>query len=235
MKKTLLLGLLILLVAPPLAAQTGLQRAKAALPRETARQFEQTVLAARKRGLPTEPLIDKALEGVAKKVPPSVIMNAVRHKVELMTRADAALRPFGPPTAADVTATADVIQRGVSQDVIKQVRAGKRQGEPVGLSLHTVADLLDRRVPAKVAIDVIASWRERGGRNEELRSIPLEVDKLIRLGASPSSAGRSIAASVRQGRPPSPAGAANKPTSSRGSSAGPGSKPPEPRTREGRH
>ena len=232
MKKNLLLGLLILLVAPPLAAQTGLQRAKAALPRETARQLEQTVVSARKRGLPTEPLVDKALEGVAKGAAPSVIMNAVRQKVDLLGRAHAALRPFGPPTAADVTATADVLQRGVSPEIIKQVRAGKKRSEPVGLSLHTVADLLDRRVPAKVAVDVISSWRERGGRNEELRDIPMEVDKLIRMGATPSSAGRSIATSVRQGRPPSPPGA--KPTSSRGGNSGPG-KPPESRGREGRN
>jgi hypothetical protein len=234
MKKTLLLGLLLLLVATPLAAQSGLQRAKAALPRDAARQLEQTVAAARKRGLPTEPLIDKALEGVAKKVPASVIMNAVRHKVDLLGRADAALRPFGPPTAADVTATADVLQRGLSPDIVKQVRAGRRRGEPVGMSLHTVADLLERRVPPKVAIEVISSWRARGGRNEELRDIPLEVDKLIRMGASPSSAGRSIATSVRSGRPPTPP-AIQPSTSGSNSGPGSGSQPLEPRSRERRN
>lgn len=234
MKTNLLLALLILLAAPPLAAQTGLQRAKAALPRESARQLEQTVAAARKRGLPTEPLVDKALEGIAKGAPPSVIMTAVRQKVDLLGRAHAALRPFGPPTASDVTATADVLQRGVSPEIVKQVRAGRKRGEPVGLSLHTVADLLDRRVPPKVAVDVISSWRERGGRHEELSNIPLEVDKLIRMGATPSSAGRSIATSVRQGRPPSPPGA--KPNSSRErNNSGPGSRPPEPRHREARN
>ena len=232
MKSKLLLGLLILLVASPLAAQTGLQRAKAALPRESARQLEQTVAATRKRGLPTEPLVDKALEGVAKRVPPSVILQAVRHKADLLARADAALRPFGPPTAADVTATADVLQRGLSPEIVKQVRAGRRRGEPVALSLHTVADLVDRRVPAKIAIEVITSWRERGGRSEDLREIPLQVDKLIRMGESPSTAGRNIATSVRQGRPPGPPG--DRPTSARGNS-GPGSEPPEPRNRERRN
>ena len=162
MKSKLLLGLLILLVAPPLAAQTGLQRAKAALPRESARQLEQTVAATRKRGLPTEPLVDKALEGVAKKVPPSVILAAVRHKADLLARADAALRPFGPPTAADVTATADVLQRGLSPEIVKQVRAGRRRGEPVALSLHTVADLVDRRVPAKMADHGACAERTHG-------------------------------------------------------------------------
>lgn len=230
--KLLLLGLLFLLVVPPLAAQTGLQRAKAALPRESARQLELTVAAARKRGLPTEPLVDKALEGVAKKVPPSVILAAVRHKADLLGRADAALRPFGPPTAGDVTATADVLQRGLSPEIVKQVRAGRRRGEPVALSLHTVADLVDRRVPPRIAIEVITSWRERGGRSEDLREIPFQVDKLIRMGESPSDAGRNIATSVRRGRPPSPPG--DRPTGARGNS-GPGSEPSEPRSRERRN
>jgi hypothetical protein len=193
MKKISLLGFAILFATAPLQAQTDLQRAKAALPRAAARELEQTVANARKRGLPTEPLIDKALEGVAKRVPPSVIMTAVRHRVALLARADAALRPFGRPPAADVTSTADALQRGVSVDVVKRVRAGRRKGEPVGIALHTVADLMDRKVPAPVAVDVINSWRKRGGRNEELRELPAEVERLIREGATPSAAGRSVA------------------------------------------
>jgi hypothetical protein len=206
MKRTFLLGMFLLIAAAPLQAQAGLQRAKAALPRDIARALEQTVANARKRGLPTEPLVDKALEGVAKRVPPSVVLNAVRQKADLLARADAALRPFGPPTAADVTSTADVLQRGLPVDVVKKVRAGRRKGEPVGLSLHTVADLIDRKVPPAVALDVIDSWRQRGAHNDQLRELPAEVEKLIRMGVSPSAAGRSVAEAARQGRSPAPPG-----------------------------
>jgi hypothetical protein len=202
MNKTSLFSLLLLLAAAPLQAQTGLQRAKAQLPRDAARMLEQTVNDARKKGLPTEPLIDKALEGSAKGVPPAVILNAVRQKVDLLARADAALRPFGKPAAADVTATADALQRGVSTDVVKRVRAGRRNGEPVGMALHTVADLLDRKVPVNVAMEVIASWRERGGKNEELREIPAAVERLIRQGKSPTAAGRSVAQPTTRPSPP---------------------------------
>lgn len=206
MNRIKLLGLLFLLVAAPAQAQTGLQRAKAALPRDAARELEQTVAAARKRGLPSEPLVDKALEGAAKRVPPANIISAVRQKLDLLSRADAALRPFGPPSAADVTATADVLQRGVSVDVIKKARAGQRKGEPIGLALHTVADLVDRGVPANVALEVLSSWRERGGQSEQLRRFPAEVERLIRSGASPSEAGRSVADAERRGRAVGPPG-----------------------------
>src|SRR5688572_18943059 len=107
MNKRSLFSLLFLLAAAPLQAQTGLQRAKAQLPRDAARMLEQTVNDARKKGLPTEPLIDKALEGTAKRVPPGMILNAVRQKADMLSRAHAALRPFGKPAPADVTATAD--------------------------------------------------------------------------------------------------------------------------------
>jgi hypothetical protein len=216
MKRITLLGMLLVFATAPLQAQTSLQRAKAALPRDAARALEQTVVNARKRGLPTEPLVDKALEGVAKRMPPATIVNAVRQKVDLLARADAALRPYGPPTAADVTSTADVLQRGLPVDVVKKVRAGRRKGEPVGLSLHTVADLMDRRVPAPVAVEVINSWRQRGGQNERLRELPAEVEKLIRMGASPSAAGRSVAEAAREGRPPTrPGKPGDRPTSRR--------------------
>jgi hypothetical protein len=227
MKTITLLGLLFLLATAPVQAQTGLQRAKAALPRDAARAFEQTVVGARKRGLPTEPLVDKALEGVAKRVPPSVILAAVRQKADLLARADAALRPFGPPTAADVTSTADVLQRGLSVDLIRKVRAGRGKGEPIGLSLHTVADLIERKVPASVALEVIHSWRERGGQSERLRELPAEVEKLIRMGVSPSAAGRSVAEAARQGRPPTrPGKPGNPPTSRREQRGGSPAEPP---------
>jgi hypothetical protein len=210
MNKSSLFGLLFLLAAAPVQAQTGLQRAKAQLPRDAARTLEQTVLAARKKGLPTEPLIDKALEGSAKGVPPAVVINAVRQKADMLARADAALRPFGKPTATDVTATADALQRGISVELVKRVGAGRRSGEPVGMALHTIADLIDRKVPANVAVEVISSWRARGGKSDELREIPAAVERLIRQGVSPSAAGRSLAKSptqsVQQPKPPGNSG-----------------------------
>ena len=202
MKKIVFLGLLLSLSAAQAQAQSGLARAKAALPPEAAQTLEQTVAAARARGLPTEPLIDKALEGVAKNRPAALILSVVRQKVELLGRADAALRPFGPPTSSDVVATADVLQRGVSEDVVKKVRAGGRSGEPIGMALHTLADLRDRGVPVDVALEVLNSWRERGGQADELRELPAEVERLVRAGASPSAAGRSVAAAVKAGRKP---------------------------------
>lgn len=202
MKKAFLLGFMLLLAAVPVHAQTKLARAKAGLPKDAARQLEQLVTAARSKGLPTDPLLDKAIEGKAKGKAPSVIITAVRQRSEFIAKADAALRPFGPPSAAEVTAAADVLQRGLTVDVIKRVRAGRRNGEPVGVSLHAVAQLVDRKVPPKVALDLLNSWRHGRARNEDLRELASYVDRLIRTGSSPAAAARSVGNAMQQGRRP---------------------------------
>ncbi len=203
------LGLIAVCSAGALA-QTPLDRARAALPAAAARNFDQTLANARTRGLPTEPLVDKALEGIAKHAPANLILDAVRRRFDLLARADADLRPFGPPAPRDVAAVADALQRGVSDDVVKRVRAGARDGEPVALALHTLTDLLDRGVPVDVAFEVLSNWRARHGSADELRQLPAAVDKLVREGQSPGAAGRAVAAQAG-GRPASPPGLQKKP------------------------
>jgi hypothetical protein len=80
-------------------------------------------------------------------------------------------------------------------------------------------------------VDVINSWRERGGRNEELRELPAEIDKLIRMGASPSAAGRSVATAAKQGRRPPGLLNQNGDRMNSRENAGPGSKPADSRDR----
>jgi hypothetical protein len=147
------------------AAQTPLDRAKAGLPADAARGLDQIVASARTRGLPADPLVDKALEGVSKRAPANLILDAVRRRLDLLARADADLRPYGTPTPADVTATADALQRGLSDEQVKRVRAETRAGEPVATALHVLADLLERGVPVDQAFKMLSSWRERGGGN----------------------------------------------------------------------
>ncbi len=224
MKKLTLFALVLLFSATPLSAQSGLARAKAALPRDAARELDRTIADARKRGLPTEPLVHKALEGVAKRMPPGAVLGAVRQRADLLARADAALRPLKASNAANVTAAADAMQRGVSESVLERVLTGRRNSEPVGVALHTVADLMDRGVPVDVAIDVLRSWRERGGRNEDLREYPATIERLIRQGVSPSVAGQRLRDAVLTGRPPW-AGGRSGPPPGRGNS---GDRPGKP-------
>ena len=208
MKRLILSFGILLATGAAASAQTPLERAKAELPPGAARALDQAVAAAHARGLPTEPLVDKALEGAAKHAPANLILQAVRMRVDLLGRADADLRPYGPPAATDVSSVADALQRGVSDDVVKKVRAGARSGEPIGVAVHMIADLLERGVPVDVALDVLSAWRARHGSVDELQDLPAEVDRLVRDGESPGAAGRAIAAA--HGRPVVPPGLLKK-------------------------
>lgn len=193
------------LSARPAAAQDPARyaRAKAALTPQAAAQFEAAVTAAKARGIPVDPLVDKALEGVAKRIAPDRIVAVVRARADQLGRAQALLRAGAmTPAPADVTAVADALQRGVPESAVLQLRAGARAGEPIALAVHTLADLIQRGVPVDVALDVLSAWRARGADPAELRELPAAVERLIRQGVLPAQAAASVAATLRAGRGP---------------------------------
>ncbi|MEJ2679707.1 MAG: hypothetical protein P8174_11650 [Gemmatimonadota bacterium] len=68
-------------LAGQLAAQEpAMERIRDALPPEQVRAVEQVLARARQQNLPTEPLLEKALEGVAKHAPPTLIVQALMTK-----------------------------------------------------------------------------------------------------------------------------------------------------------
>mgnify|MGYP001221404197 CR=1 FL=1 len=200
-------GTIPAMVEHALAAQVkgNLARARAVLPPDAMRDLERAVEAARARGLPTEPLVDKALEGAAKGVPAERILAVVRQLAEDLERAYALVVRSGTAAPADVTAVADAIRRGVPEDAIRTLHGGSASGEPIALAVHTLADLLDRGVPVDVALDVLAAWRSFGARPDQLRELPAAVERLIREGALPAQAAAAVASAVRAGHGPAAA------------------------------
>src|SRR5438067_13812286 len=65
------LGLLLTLVTSPLAAQSVRSRLEARVPMAAVPTVDSLVQVAAREGLPTEPLVQKALEAGAKHVPPA--------------------------------------------------------------------------------------------------------------------------------------------------------------------
>ena len=179
----------------------GFARARAALPPAAAASFEQTVRAAAAQGLPADALVAKALEGIAKGVPGERIVVAVRQLSAQLGRADAMLRVNGrAAAAADVTAVADALGRGVPESAVRSLRRDARANESLALSVHALADLLDDGVPVAIGLDVIGAWRGRGANPAQLTEIPATVERLVRQGVLPAQAGAAVAAGVRAGR-----------------------------------
>ena len=179
------------------APTTAYERARIALPPAQRTEFTRIVSDARTRGLPIEPLTDKVLEGIAKSQPAPRIITAVRQRATLLSRAKTLV---GARPATEIVTVADVLQRGLSEQSIRDVRAGALANEPMGLALHTFADLAERGVSGDVALRMIEGWRSRGASAAELRELPAAVERLVRSGANPVRAGGAVAEALRAGQ-----------------------------------
>lgn len=198
--------LALLAVAHPVQAQgepdPRLERIRTTLPAGALERVEASLAEARRQGLPVEPLLDKAVEGIAKNIAGERIAGAVGVLAGELSRARTLLRDGVPPVPADVAAVADALRRGVPEGSVRRLSERAGDGEPVALAVHTLGDLMDRGVPAGQALTVIEAWRERGARADELRELPAAVERLMRQGVLPEQAAAAVAGAMRQGGPP---------------------------------
>ncbi len=202
---------LVLLSASAAAAQQErveeMARIRAGLPPEAAEQIQQVMNRARNEGLPTDPLLDKAVEGLAKGVSAPMIVGAVDRLAAQLGEARSLLQA-GPDARTgvrgptEVAAVADALRRGVPQQAIRHMAERSRRGEPLALAVHTLGDLIDEGVPVDEAVAVLDAWRGRGARADELRDIPAAVERMIRQGSLPAQAAAAVAHAMHQGTPP---------------------------------
>lgn len=213
MRKILIgMCLAVLAAATPVSSQAQDQQAqaeaealaalRASLSASAHASLVAAVQDAREQGLPAQPLIAKAQEGVAKNVPGERIMIAVHGSFQRLVRARDLLRPGGAPTADEMSAVADALQRGVPDAAIASLAGNARGRSAIALSSHALADLLGHGVPMAIGIEVIGAWGERGGDASSLAEIPAAVERLVRQGIVPARAGAAVAAGLRLGRRP---------------------------------
>lgn len=200
---TLALGLGTL----PVAAQEvdgRLARIRSELPAPAVQQIEELIASAQEQGLPVEPLLDKAVEGIAKRVPGDRIAGAVDDLAVELARARTLLANGVVPAPTDVAAVADALRRGVPETAIRAIAhpaEADAPGQQVALAVHTLGDLMDRGVPSDQALAVLEAWSGRGRDVEELRQLPVAVERLIRQGVLPGQAAAAVAGAMRGGAP----------------------------------
>jgi hypothetical protein len=147
--------------------------------------IEQTVAEATSQGLPTEPLIDKALEGMAKGAAPSRIVAAVR---TLASGLASARRELGPATRpADLVAGAEALRAGVEPAALGRLRQS-RPSASLLMPLVVLADLISRGVPVDAAADAVLVLAGRGASDAEFGAMQQEIHHDIQAGAPPATA-----------------------------------------------
>ena len=200
--------LALALVAPATGQEPDrrLERIRSGLPAPAFERVEASLRDAQARGLPVDPLLNKAVEGLAKNVSAELVAGAVDRLLQELVSARGLLADGVPPAPADVASVADALRRGVPQDAVRRIAEAARPGEPVALAVHTLGDLLDHDVPVEQALGVLEAWRERGSQPDDLRELPAAVERLIRQGALPAQAAAAVAGHMRGGGPPGSGG-----------------------------
>lgn len=213
-----LVGLLLLIAAAPLGAQQDVAaRLAGRVPPEVVAIVQQLAADAAARGLPVDPLIQKAIEGGAKGVPADRVATAVRAVAARLDVAAAALRQSGlarPDTDA-IAAGAFAVSAGLSGPQIAELAraGGSRYGTAV--TLRVAGTLAALGVPAAEIVALVDATVRAGRPPAELLELPGRVQGEVARGATPAQAAaglaRAAAAAGRGGGPPPHRGPPERP------------------------
>jgi len=172
-----LLGLLLLAAGAPVPAAAQDSRIAARLPAGLAGEIQRLVDSASAVGLPSEPLVLKALEGSSKGADSGRIVLAVR---QLAARLDASRRELGPAsTEPELVAAAAALRAGATPSALHALR-GLRRGRPLVVPLSVLADLLGAGVPASEAWSSVEAIAASGAADAEF----LQLRDRLTVGAA---------------------------------------------------
>jgi len=163
---------------------------------ETRALVVSVVDSARVAGLPGEPLIQRALEGMTKGAPSPRIVAAVRRLAADLGTARAALgaRATTPELEAGVAA----LRAGAGSQVLTQLRDVRRP--PLTMALAVLADLVTSGVPIDSASAIVLAAAPTA-RDADLVEFRRAVERDISLGAPPGAAAsvRALNTGIRMG------------------------------------
>jgi len=163
--------------------------------------------AASARGLPVDPLIQKAIEGGAKGVPSERVATAVRLVVLELDTADAALRQGGLVSDTLVIAAGEfAITAGLrGNDITALARTGA-SAAALTVGLRVAGTLSAMGVPPAETIALISIKLRSGEPAGDLLLVPAQVQTEVARGVTPAQAAagleRAAAAQARRGPPP---------------------------------
>ncbi len=147
------------------------------------------------RGLPVEPLIQKAIEGGAKGRPAQQVIAAVRALADQLGAASGALRSggFDHPDADLVEGGAYALGAGLSVRQVQQLARASRPPYEPALTLRVAGTLAALGVPPKNSLDLVEALIDAGRSPSDLLDLPSEVQAGVARGATPAQAAEGLA------------------------------------------
>jgi len=150
--------------------------------RDFVRQF---VEAARVRGTPTEPLVSRALEGVAFKADRKRIEQAMAALEKRLRRSRDLLG--AKATADEVAAGADALAADVPAGMIQEMKKLIPQRQ-ITVELGVLTELVAKGISPKVAAERIKELMARGATGAQLTELNAAVQQDVALGIKPVAA-----------------------------------------------
>jgi len=182
------------------AAEMRSQLAARGLPAELAQVVATVSADARARGLPVEPLLDKAIEGFSKRVTAPRIEAAVRDlAARLGTSRDALVQAgVASPDGPTIAASADALARNISTaDVVTIIRAAPRDAAPAGLSV--AAALTANGLSREHAVRLVVESYRAGRSVAQVLDLPAAAATLMGQGMNAADAGRRLLEGIGAG------------------------------------
>jgi hypothetical protein len=204
----LILGLALLATTLD-AQQTIAERLTGRASPQIAALVQELGSAAASRGLPVDPLIQKAIEGNAKAVPAERVANAIRMVLAQLDTSAAALRTAGVESHIDtmeIAAGGFAINAGLGgRDIAELARTGRPASEVI-VGLRVAGTLAAMGVPPDETVKLVGTSLRMRQAPGELLTIPGRVQSEMARGATPEQAAaglaRAAAAQSRHGPPP---------------------------------
>ena len=186
-----------------LAAQDVATRLDGRVSPEVGRAVQGIAADAAARGLPVEPLVQKAIEGAAKGVPGDRVIAAVRALAGHLAEAAKVLQVPGvaAPTADVVEGAADALAAGLGGSQVRDLVGVSRPPYDPALTLQVAATLTGLGVPPTQAVQLLEGMISAGRAPGDLLGLPGQVQAGVVRGATPAQAAAGLARAAG-GSPP---------------------------------
>jgi hypothetical protein len=172
MRRIPLAIVLLLLLASRLAAQD--RRLAERLDSGSAAGVQRLVDSARAAGLPTEPLVQKALEGKTMGASPARIEGAV---AALLARLAGARDVLGPDAgSAELVAGASALRAGLTPSSLRQLHA-LRGGSSLAVPISVLTDLVAQGLPADEVTREVLDLARNGRSDDEFVALRKRMEE----------------------------------------------------------
>ncbi len=147
------------------------------------------------RGLPVEPLVQKALEGGAKGVPADRVIAAVRALAGELDASAGALHSAGlaAPDGDAIEAGAFALTAGLKEGQVRELARASRAPFGAAATLRVAALLAALGVPARETVALVRRAVEKGQAPTDLLDLPGRVQSEMARGETPAQAAAGLA------------------------------------------